>query len=167
MAAWVDTGSTGLSTEKGIIDMEREYNVLVRMLLRHYAKNRRRSWRNGPHDAFLDARIQMEAPLAIFILGLLTLSYLILSRTVMPWLTQTAFDTITRGGVIVALLSIAIFIGTDISFGRYESIAETETRFNSESDRKWVNVYFVGGMCALALVLLAAHFIKITFPAIL
>lgn len=146
--------------------MGQEYNVLVRMLLRYYAKNRRRSWRNRPHDAFLDARIQMEGPLAIFIVGPLTLSYLILSRTIMPWLTEVAFDRVTKGGVIVALLSIAIFIGIDMSFGRYESIAEVETRFNSESDRKWVNLYFVGGICALAAGLLAAHFIKITFPAI-
>jgi hypothetical protein len=146
--------------------MDHEYNVLVRMLLRHYAKNRRRSWRNGPHDAFLDARIQMEGPLAVFIVGTLTLSYLILSRTIIPWLAQTAFDKVTNGGVIVALLSIAIFIGIDMSFGTYESIAEVGTRFNSESDRKWVDLYFVGGFGALAAVLLAAHFIKITFPVI-
>jgi hypothetical protein len=69
----------------------------------------------------------MEGPLALVIVGPLTLSYLILSRTIMPWLAQIAFDEVTRGGVILALLSIAIFIGLDMSFGRYESIAEVES----------------------------------------
>jgi hypothetical protein len=148
------------------LGVERKYNVLARMLLRHYAKNRKRSWRNGPHDAFLDARIQMEGPLACFIVGPFALSYLILSRTIMPWLAQAAFDKFTKGGAIVALLSIAIFIVIDMSFGRYESIAEIETHFNSEADRKWVNLYFVGGLSALAATLLAAHFIKLSFPSI-
>jgi hypothetical protein len=107
----------------------------------------------------------MEGPLAVFIVGPLSLSYLFLSRTIMPWLTQIAFDRVTKGGVVVALLSIAIFIGIDMSFGRYESVAEMETRFNSESDIKWVNLYFVAGICALAAGLFAAHFIKVTFTA--
>jgi quinol-cytochrome oxidoreductase complex cytochrome b subunit len=144
---------------------ERTYNVLARMLLRHYAKNRRRSWRNGPHDAFLDARIQMESPLACFIMGPFALIYLVLSRTAMPWLAQAAFDKITKGGAIVALLSIAIFIFIDMSFGRYESIAEVETRFDSKADRKLVNLYFVGGLSALAVILFAAHFIKLSLPS--
>lgn len=146
--------------------MDQEYNILVRMLLRHYAQNRMRTWRSGPHDAFVDARIQMEGPLALFVVGPLTLTYLILSRTIMPWLTQVAFEKVTKGGVIIALLSIAIFIAVDTSFGRYESIAEMETRFNSESDRKWVNLYFVGSICAIAVIGLAAYIVNVAFPAI-
>jgi quinol-cytochrome oxidoreductase complex cytochrome b subunit len=117
------------------------------------------------HDAFLDARIQMESPLACFIMGPFALIYLVLSRTAMPWLAQAAFDKITKGGAIVALLSIAIFIFIDMSFGRYESIAEVETRFDSKADRKLVNLYFVGGLSALAVILFAAHFIKLSLPS--
>ncbi len=152
--------------EEDSLALGRKYNVLVRMLLRHYAKNRKRSWRNGSHDAFLDARIQMEGPLACFIVGPFALGYLILSRTMMPWLAQVAFDKITKGGVIIALLSIAIFIAIDVSFGRYESVAEMETHFNSEVDKKWVNLYFVAGLIALAATLLAARIIKLYFPSI-
>lgn len=84
----------------------------------------------------------------------------------MPWLAQVAFDKITKGGVIIALLSIAIFIAIDVSFGRYESVAEMETHFNSEVDKKWVNLYFVAGLIALAATLLAARIIKLYFPSI-
>lgn len=98
--------------------MDREYNVSVRMLLRHYAKNRRRSWRNTPHNAFLDASIQVEGPIAVFIVAPFALIYLILSKTVVPWLAQIAFDKVTKGGVIVALLSLAIFVVVDASFRR-------------------------------------------------
>jgi hypothetical protein len=146
--------------------MDQKYNVLARMLLRHYAKNRKRSWRNGAHDAFLDARIQMEGPLACYTVGPLALIYLILSRTILPWLAQVAFDKFTKGGLIVAILSIAIFMVVDLSFGRYESIPEIETHFNSEADRRWANLYFVGGLGALAATFLADHFIMLAFPAI-
>ena len=103
----------------------------------------------------------MEGPLACFIVGPLTLCYLVLSRTIMPWLAQLAIDKVTKGGAIVALLSIVIFIGVDLSFGRYESTAEAETQFGSDADGKWVNLYFIAGLAALAATLLVAHFINL------
>lgn len=84
----------------------------------------------------------------------------------MPWLAQVAFDKITKGGIIVGVLSMSIFVAIDVLFGRYESTAEGETGFASESDGWWVNAYFVAGMGALAATILAAHFINLYFPPI-
>jgi len=154
-----------MSTNKlGSVATDLEYNVLVRMLLRHYAKNRRRSWRNTPHNAFLDACIQVEGPLALFIVGPLALIYLILSRTIVPWLAQIAFDKITKGGAIVALLALAIFMAIDVSFKQYESIPGIEKCYDSDKDRNLVDWYFVGALGTLAVTLLAAHLIKILLP---
>lgn len=147
--------------------IDREYNILVRMLLRHYAKNRRRSWRNSPHAAFLDASIQLEGPLALFIILPLALIYLILSRTVLPWLAQIAFDKATKGAVIVALLSFAIFVAIDVSFKKYEFIPGVESRYDSEKDRNLVNLYFFGALGMFAVALLAAYFIKMILPPLI
>jgi hypothetical protein len=156
-----------MSTNKqGAITIDGQYNVLVRMLLRHYAKNRRRSWRNSPHDAFLDASIQVEGALALFIVAPFALIYLILSRTTVPWLAQIAFDKVTKGGAIVALLSLVIFVCIDVSFKRYEFVPGIETHYDSERDRNLVNLYFVGSLGVLAITLLAAHFIKMLLPPI-
>src|SRR5271167_1151407 len=97
------------------------YNVLVRMFLRHYAKNRRRAWRNDPSSAFVDACVQMEGPLAVLVIAPLVLANIILGRTLVPWLAQIAFDKVTNGGAIVGLLLFAVIMPIHISFYRYES----------------------------------------------
>jgi hypothetical protein len=82
----------------------------------------------------------------------------------MPWLSQVAFDKFTKGGVIVAIFSMMIFVGIDLMFGRYESIAADEAGFDSQADGKLVNLYFAAGLCALAATLGAAHFLMQSFP---
>src|SRR5476649_2111362 len=132
------------ATKQGSAAEEPRYNVLVRMLLRHYAKNRRRSWRNGAHDAFYDATIQVEVPLTALVVTPLALANLILNRTLIPWLAQTAFDKITNGAAIVGLLSIAIVVAIDTSFKPYEFIPGIERQFDTKRDRNLVNLYFFG-----------------------
>jgi hypothetical protein len=147
------------SIEKG-----QTYNVLVKMLLRHFAKNRRRSWRNGLHDAFVDACIQVEGPLAVFVVAPLVMAELVLKRTIMPWLAQIAFDKVTKGAMIVGLISVAVFIVVDTSFKRYESIPGVETQFDSEWDRKLVNIYFASGFVVLVGTILLTFWLRGALP---
>jgi hypothetical protein len=146
--------------------MDQEYNFLVRMLLRHYAKNRRRSWRSGPHDAFLDARIQVEGPLAVLIVSPLALANLILSRTIWPWLARIMFDKVTNGAAIVGLSSLAIFIAVDQLFGRYEFIPNIEAHFNTERDRNLVNIFFFGILSLIPMFSIGAFFVNKALPPV-
>ena len=127
-------------------------------------KIERRSWRSGPHDAFLDARIQVEGPLAVLIVSPLALANLILSRTIWPWLAQIMFDKVTNGVGIVGLTSVAIFIAVDQLFGRYESIPNIEAHFDSEGDRNLANIFFFGILSLIPVFSIGAFFVNKALP---
>jgi hypothetical protein len=57
---------------------------LVKLLLRNYAKNLRRSWRNTPHAAFVDATIQVEGLAAVGLGLVFMLIEILVSRTFLP-----------------------------------------------------------------------------------
>jgi hypothetical protein len=135
------------------------------MLLRNYARNKRRSWRNTPDEAFFDATILMQGPLAFIVVTPLTMAYHILSVTVLPWLAQPAFDKVTNGGAIVAVISIVIFGAFDRWFKRYESILGVEAPFDSEKDRLWANIFFVGTLGMIVVFGFVSHFINQALPA--
>jgi hypothetical protein len=142
----------------------RNDGVLVRILLRHYANNLRRSWRNSPHNAFIDALVQVEIPLALAVMVPLALLNLVLSRTVVPALAHTAYGSISNGVLIVCAISIAVVWAVDRKLRMYEFIPGIETCYNSARDRKLVYVYYAGGFVVIAVMLIAAYLINSIFP---
>ena len=151
--------------EQGSQAKNDKYNVLIRMLLRHYAKNRRRFWRNDPRSAFVDACAQVEGPLAVLVIAPLTLANIILGRTLVPWLAQIAFEKITNGGAIVGLLSLAFIVPIHLSFKRYGSIPNIQAPFDTEGDRNLVNLYFVGILILLVVSIVAGYLTGKALPA--
>jgi hypothetical protein len=144
---------------------ERRYNWLVRTLLRHYASNLRRSWRNTPHNAFIDALVQVEVPLALAVMAPLELLNLVLSRTNVPALARLAYGSISNGVIIVCALSLAIVWAVDRKLRLYEFIPGVETGYDSARDRTLVYVYFASGFIVLAAMLFAAYLVNRSFPA--
>jgi hypothetical protein len=145
---------------------DRRYNWLVRMLLRHYASNLRRSWRNTPHSAFVDALVQIEVPLVLAITAPLALLNLALSRTFFPALTRMPHSSISNGGLIVCAVGLAVLWAIDRTLKKYEFIPRVESAFDTPQDRKLVYVYYAGGFIVIVAMLFAAWFINSIFPAI-
>jgi hypothetical protein len=152
--------------DMGKIDTEpcRKDNVLVRTFLRHYASNLRRSWRNTPHNAFVDALVQVEVPLALAVMVPLALLNLVLSRTVVPALAHAAYGNIGNGVLIVCAISIAVMWAVDRKLKIYEFIPGIETAYNSARDRRLVYVYYASGFIVIAAMLFAAYVVNRVFP---
>jgi hypothetical protein len=142
----------------------RNDTILVRTLLRHYACNLRRSWRNSPHNAFVDALVQVEIPLLLTVVGPLALMNLVLSRTIAPALAHARFGNVRNGVIIVAVVSLAILWIVDSKLRPYEFIPGAETGYDSAKDRKLVWGYFAGGFLVVAAMLTAAYFLNRLFP---
>jgi hypothetical protein len=138
--------------------------ILVRTLLRHYACNLRRSWRNSPHSAFIDALVQVEVPLALALMTPLALANLVLSRTVLPALASTKFGKLSSGVIIVSAISLAIMWVVDNKLRPYEFIPGAEIGYDSAKDRKLVRAYFVGGFFVIGVLLTGAYSINRLFP---
>jgi hypothetical protein len=138
--------------------------VLVRTLLRHYASNLRRSWRNTPHNAFIDALVQVEVPLALAVMVPLALLNLVLSRTVMPALAHVAYGSIGNGVLIVCAISLAVVWAVDRKLKKYEFIPGIETGYNTARERRLVYVYYASGFIVIVAMLFAAYVINKVFP---
>jgi hypothetical protein len=146
---------------------DRRYNWLVRMLLRHYASNLRRSWRNTPHSAFVDALVQIEGPLVLAITAPLALLNLALSRTVFPALARVSHGSISNGVLIVCAMGLAVMWAIDRKLKKYEFIPSVESAYDTARDRKLVYVYYAGGFIVIVVMLFAAWFLNSVFPATL
>jgi hypothetical protein len=71
----------------------RHDSPLVKLLLRNYANNLRRSWRNTSHAAFIDATIQVEALVTLALAIFLMLIETLVSRTFLPSLSLPVGNT--------------------------------------------------------------------------
>jgi putative exporter of polyketide antibiotics len=139
--------------------------VLVKMLLRHYAKNLRRSWRNTPHDAFFDATLQLETILAVAVAMPLVLLELVLTRTILPSLATLAFGKYSYGVVIILVLGLVAIWMVDRKLKPYEFIPGIEAGYDTARDRVIVNLYFASGFVLLGVGLFAAYYLNKIFPA--
>jgi hypothetical protein len=140
--------------------------ALVKMLLRHYAKNLRRSWRNTPHAAFLDATIQVEAPLVVALMCPLSLLNLVLSRTIFPSLANHLGQSKYSYGILATLALVLITIWTlDRKLKPYEFTPSVEADYGTGRDRLIVNLYFAGAFVLLGAGLLGAYYLNKIFPA--
>jgi hypothetical protein len=142
----------------------RQFGPLVRMFLRHYAHNLRRSWRNTPHDAFVDAQVQVEVLLAVAVMAPLALLDLLLSRTIFPSLAHGIHGK-TYGVLLVVILAMAIIWQVDGNLKKYEIIPGIETNYDTSRDRRLVYVYYAAGFIVFGAALLAAYYINRAFPA--
>jgi hypothetical protein len=141
------------------------HNVLVRMLLRNYAKNKRRLWRNSSHDAFFDATMQIEGPLTLAVTVPFALLNLLLGRTVMPMLAKIAYGTYSNGLIIVCAVSIVTILMIDRKLKTYESVPGIEAAYDTVRDRRLVYVYYACTLVIFAAMFLAAYVINGWFPA--
>jgi ABC-type uncharacterized transport system permease subunit len=135
------------------------------MLLRHYAKNLRRSWRNTPHAAFFDATIQVEAPLVLALTMPLSLLNMVMSRTIFPSLANHLGQSKYSYGLLatVALVFISMW-ALDRKLKPYEFTPSIEADYGTGRDRLMVNFYFAGGFALLGVGILGAYYLNRIFP---
>jgi hypothetical protein len=134
------------------------------MLLRHYASNLRRSWRNTPHAAFVDATFQVEAAIAVYLICPCGLLYLLLSRTIFRSLAPGLHGHGSNGVILMVLPLMVIMWLVDQRFRRYESIPGIAAEFDTAGDRKLVYLLYGSGFAVIGLALLVAYFINKSFP---
>ncbi len=144
----------------------RNDTLLVRMLLRLYARNLRRSWRNTPHNAFADALVQLEVPLAVAVVVPLALLNLLLGRTIIPALAHAAHGSIGNGAMIAVGVSMGVIWAVDRKLKSYEFVPGVESSYDTAQDRKLVYTFFVSAYFFLMLMLFAAHVINRAFPRV-
>lgn len=138
----------------------RRDNVLIRVLLRFYAKNLRRSWRNTPHQAFVDATLQTEVLVVLTLAWALVLLWIIFSRAVFPSLAHLGEmkngDLSEAGAFVVVGLVMIVYLWLERKLKPYEFMRGVELRYDSDHDRTiviWCYVYafsiiLLGSICA-------------------
>jgi hypothetical protein len=137
---------------------------LKRTVLRHYAANLRRSWRNAPRDAFVDATFQVEGVIAVTIACIFGLINFLLIRTIFPALAGNVHGK--PGGVlIVAAIGLVCMVFVDKKLKQYEPPPGMALLYDTSRDRVLVYVFFASGFIILALGLTAAYFISRSFPS--
>lgn len=137
---------------------------LKRTVLRHYAANLRRSWRNAPRDAFVDATFQVEGVIAVTIACTFSLINLFMTRAISPALVGNVHGK-PGGMLIVAAIGLACMVLVDRKLKQYEPHSGMVILYDTSRDRALVYVFFVSGFIVLALGLTAAYFINRSFPA--
>jgi hypothetical protein len=143
----------------------RRDGALAKLLLRHYAKNLRRSWRNTPHAAFVDATIQVEVPLVLALTIPVSLLNLVLSRTIFPSLANHLGQSKYSYGLLATLALVLISIWTlDRRLKPYEFTQGIEADYGTGRDRLIVNLYFAGAFVLLGVGLLGAYYLNKILP---
>jgi hypothetical protein len=144
---------------------QRRHSVLAKALLRNYASNLRRSWRNSPHDAFVDATIQVEAIVTVVLVTVLMMFEIVASRTVLPSLSFVVGHTRYTRGTIVVLAIILIGVWTvDRKLKRYEFLPNADKAYDSPRDRIIAWIYYAAGFAIIILGLVISIYIKRAFP---
>jgi hypothetical protein len=151
------------STRNNANSPHRDDGFLKRTVLRHYAANLRRSWRNAPRDAFVDATFQVEGVIAGTIACIFGLINFIMTRTFFPALAGNVHGK--PGGVlIVAAISLLCMVFVDRKLKQYEPQPGMPILYDTSRDRVLVYVFFASGFIVLALGLTAAYFASRSFP---
>jgi uncharacterized membrane protein len=143
----------------------RHDSPLVKLLLRNYANNLRRSWRNTSHAAFVDATIQVEAlvtlALAIFFMLIETL----VSRTLFPSLSLPVGNTkYSRGLIVVVVIVLAMLWVVDRKLKPYEFVSGIEKAYDTTRDRVIANLCYASGFVLLVLGIVAANYLMRALP---
>jgi len=138
---------------------------LIKALLRNYASNLRRSWRNTPHAAFVDATIQLEALVMLCFVAILALIEIALSSTILPSLAfQFGNTKYTRGTIImVAVAALALWL-VDRKLKPYEFVPGADKAYDTPRDRILVWVYYASGFVILIVGVFLSDYLKKLLP---
>jgi hypothetical protein len=143
----------------------RRDGILAKALLRNYASNLRRSWRNSPHAAFVDATIQVEALVTVMLVTVLMMFEIMASRTVLPSLSFVVGHTKYTRGTIIVLAIVLIGLWTiDRRLKPYEFLPGAGTAYATSRDRVIVWIYYAAGFAIVMLGLVVSIAIKRAFP---
>jgi hypothetical protein len=138
---------------------------LVTALLRIYASNLRRSWRNTPHAAFVDATIHLEALVTLVTVSFFALIEIALSRSSLPSLSISFGGTkYSRGMLVVLIATLVVLWFVDRKLKPYEFVPGAGSTFDAPRDRVIVWIYFASGFGVIILDLLASNFLRSLLP---
>jgi uncharacterized membrane protein len=133
--------------------------------LRNYASNLRRSWRNTPHAAFVDATIQLEAIVMVSVALIFALIEIALSRTILPSLSFPFGNTkFARGTIIIVAASAFVFWFVDRKLKPYEFVPGADKAYDSPRDRIMVWTHYASGFVILVIEIVLSDFLKKLLP---
>jgi hypothetical protein len=143
----------------------RHDSPLIKALLRNYASNLRRSWRNTPHAAFVDATIQLEALVMVGVALIFALIQIALTRTILPSLSLPFGNTkYTRGTIIMVAAGAVVLWFVDRKLKPYEFVPGADKAYDTPRDRIMVWVYYASGFVILVIGVVLSDFLKQLLP---
>lgn len=143
----------------------RHESLLIKALLRNYASNLRRSWRNAPHAAFVDATIQLEALVMLVLATVLALIEIALSRTIFPSLSfQLGSSKYSRGTIIMVAAAALVLWLVDRKLKPYEFVSGAEKAYDTPRDRIIVWIYYASGFIILVVGMVLSDYLKKLLP---
>lgn len=144
---------------------KRRHDPLIKALLRNYSSNLRRSWRNTPHAAFLDATIQTESLVMVILVFGLSLIETVLSRTIWFSLSlHVANSKFTHGMVIVLVMALISFWLVDRKLTPWEFVSGADKVYDTPRDRMMVWVYYASGLVFVVLTVVLSDYLKQLLP---
>jgi hypothetical protein len=144
---------------------QRHDSPLIKALLRNYASNLRRSWRNTRHAAFVDATIQLEAIVMIGVAAIFALIEIALSRTILPSLSFPFGHTkYTRGTIAIVVAGAVVLWLLDRKLKPYEFVPGSDKAYDTPRDRIIVWIYYASGFLILVVGDILSDYLKILLP---
>lgn len=141
------------------------HDMLVKLLLRNYASNLRRSWRNTPRAAFLDATIQSESLAMIILVFGFSLIETVLSRTIWKSLSLQVSDSkFTRGMLGVVVAGLICFWLVDRKLTRWQFVPGADKAYDTPRDRMLVWAYYATGLIIVVFEIAFSGFLKNVLP---
>jgi hypothetical protein len=138
---------------------------LVKALLRNYASNLRRSYRNSPHAAFVDATIQLDTLMAVALASLFMLVEIVASRTILPSLSLSVGNTKYSRGMLIVVLAVMFTVRMlNKKLKPYEFVPGVEKAYDTAQDRIIVWIYYAGGVLLIPIGLVASTYLKQVLP---
>ena len=142
----------------------REKDGVVRaVVLRHYAANLRRSWRNSPREAFTDATYQVEALIAVILTASFGIINLLLSRTIAPSLARSIHGK-SNGVLLLTVIVLVVMIAIDRKLKQFEPHPGVPIGYDTPRDRRLVYCYYAFGFVVIGIALVGAHYINLALP---
>jgi uncharacterized membrane protein len=153
--------------ETHLTETTQPHGPLVKALLRIYASNLHRSYRNSPHAAFVDATIQLNALMALILGSLLMLVEIVASRTFLPSLSLLVGNTKYNRGIVIVVAAVMIIIWLlNRKLLPYEFVPDVEKPYDTARDRIIAWSYYAAGFLLIPLVLIASIYLKRAIPVL-
>lgn len=158
---------TNRRRETHLTETPQVHGPLVKALLRIYASNLRRSYRNSPHAAFVDATIQLDALMALIFGSLFMLVEIAASRTFLPSLSVLVGNTKYSRGILIVMAVVLIIVWlVNRKLMPYEFVPDVEKAYDTARDRTIAWIYYAGGFLLIPLGLFASIYLKEALPVL-